>query len=563
MRLSADLTLALRLPLGKPFATAATAGLLAGCMGLALFTFSFLYALLDGEDARLNRFLGPFQAAIASESNNWEVIIFIAGNGFALLILFLACVNVGNLLLSDAGKRSREMAVQQALGATRRQLIQQLLWESAVVCGFSSIPGILAAGWALELVNASALLYFEEPLRLGLPALAVFCVLLPATVVLAAWLPASRLIQTDIEEALREDAAPPGNNRLYGLLVSLQVTMIVVMVFTALVFAMAVYRGRGAQPHGLPNTLVAEFTAADPQFIGSLYRRLSESDAIDDVVLRSRIGLVTLKGKQALVLGYAGPLHRLGIRLLEGRSLGPGDEAVVLVNQNLAWQLRGDKLILGRFVNLYNREYRVVGRVADGDAGAAFGVSEQIPIAYLPFSQAAPSITSVVIMHGGQEKQAREVLARFVDGKVPYRVERHRDRADFGMALTRFGLQVLTALGCFALLLTMAGIYGLTADAVKRRDREIGLLRALGTRDGQVVWDIVREGFRVMLPGLLIGLLSVSVIALSLQNLLPRSLFLFCALATTAIVVAVVSVATWLPARGAVMPEPHEALRHL
>src|SRR5262249_42298539 len=266
----------------------------------------------------------------------------------------------------------------------------------------------------------------------------------------------------------------------------------------------------------------------------------------------------------AVTPGY---FRMLGARMHAGREFGPADGTdVVILNEELAARLFGTASPLGRRLKFGDRPWRtVVGLIGNVDGGV-MGL-RAAPFAYVPFASEPGKDLAVMISRNGDpsiDAAALRAAVKAVDPDQPIdnvmtMAAAFREQAQ----PARFIAQLMTGLSGAALLLASVGLYGVTAYAVRRRLREIGIRVALGATQGNVVGLIVASSWRVIAPGLVLGVVSALLATRALRGVLfgtsPTDPVVFAA--TVATLAAVASLASYLPARRASRVDPIVVLR--
>ena len=530
----------------------------------------------------------------------------------AALILAVTCANLAGLLLARATARRREIAIRTALGASRRRLVRQLLVESLLLSLAGGVLGLVIAFWAKDLVAAlyaadveGRRAYFGlamDPFVVA--AASATCVL---TAILFGLTPALHAARSGAGAGLKESpgASLPDRSRLRSGLVVAQVAISVVLATAAclLVRSLAgVYRGPGFDPAPivllrLRPSLVAYDPARAAAFQREAVRRIEE---IPGVVSASPADMPPLPGSQGSFWGRrvaiwrpgrepetpertfmvphnrVGPRYfeTLGVRLVEGREFDAHDDReapdVAIVNATLARRLwpRGDAL--GSSVVVDGRPHTVVGVVRDAQYRSA--AQPPAPFLYLSYWQSPELATEPIDsrMHVRVSGEPRAMLARIrreiaaLDPEVPISEDRPlTEWLDYAFQPVRVAEAVLVAFGALALFLSAIGLYGLLAHAVSRRTREIAIRMALGADARRVAVAVVTQGARLALAGAAIGAAASFVAVRLIERLLvgvqPGDPLTLAAVGT--LLLAVASLASYLPARRAARVDPLTALR--
>ena len=518
--------------------------------------------------------------------------------------LAIACANLGNLLLTRAAARRREIAVRQALGASRFRLLRQLLTESAVLAFLGGGAGLLVAGWALSLAErlplpaGASIATFAPALD---PRAFAFAFLLSAATALAfGLLPALHASRNAPVAALKNvDGGGPRPSSLRNALVVTQVSLCLALLVGAGLLGRSLQRALstdlGFQPGGLVlasiNPGLQRYDAARAEtLLRELPRRLAASPGIRGA---SWMELVPLSGGQAVesfaVPGRPAPAGKpleaevnvlgggfcrvMGIPLVSGREFDdavdrPVSEPVIMVNEAMAklyWPGRnavGERLDIGglRTIVGVTRDFRTG---ALGDA--------PVPQIYLPLVQRIPEsglgALTLVARADGPGAGAAAVIsaeAHRIDPSLPVSGIRSFE-SELGSQLLaqRLGSALLGLFGVLSLGLAAVGIYAVVSYAVARRIREIGIRMALGARAADVTSLVFSQSARPIAVGLGLGLALGAAEARLLREFLfevsPLDPVTFAAVAL--LLAACGAAAAWLPARRAARIDPMAALR--
>lgn len=540
------------------------------------------------------------------------LVLLLAGIGALVLI---ACVNVASLLLTRAHDRQAELALRRSLGASRLRLARQLFVDAALLAGVSAAGGLLAAWWLVDVLRAA--LPADVP-RIGearIDAVTALAALGAGAIVtlLAGLAPALRGTRVDLQATLRRAAAGgTGHERLHRAFVAAQVALAVVLACggallvrtaAALESAPRGYEARGVVTASL--TLPAA-TYRDGATIARTVDRivagLAAVGGVQSAAAASQVPFaggsagsdVALAGeaftsgvdRQARVrLVSAHYLQTLGVRIVEGRDIGPEDgvstRPVAVVNETLARRLAPQGSAVGRDVAfgvpVFNgpdgrRLWQVVGVAADTwDRGPREAVEPEvlIPIAQTPaevFFWISRELQLAVRAEGEPAtvvSALRRVVAD-VDPALPLGVPLTLD-ARIATAFARESLmaRLLAAAGGAGVVLALVGLVANVHEQVRRRRREIAIRLAVGATVPDVVSHLVRGGVVVAAAGALVGAVvsagAGGVLASLLYGVAPGDPTTLAGVATAVVALAVV--AAWLPARRAATVEPSEALR--
>ncbi len=515
------------------------------------------------------------------------------------LILIIACVNVAGLMLARGATRDVELAIRSSIGAGRGRLIRQLLTESLLLAVAGALLGVVLAYASLDSLVALIPLSLpaNSPVAINGSVLAFALGLTVVTALVFGLVPALKLsrapkmISTTLAVGGRSGA--PLAKRAGQWLIGVEVALaLVLMTGSGLVlrsFARLVSIDLGFDA---ANVLTLEVEPLDQTAIvrreyyaalASELRRLPEvasAGAIDQGGLSGggRYGFsradtgADVEGPQRIVLpGY---FEATGVRPLAGRLLEDADRAAgeaVVINAIAADRyFEGDAI--GHTLQLdrkTGRQWRIVGVVPNirhgGPQGRVQPETYLLPDPVGP-DTSLPSLAMVMRLREGASLSADRLkqIAEAVGPRVLVgRVRPASAVIGQQVARPRHRMLLLTLLGSFGLLLTLVGIFSMTAYAVARRTREIGVRVAFGARPRQVIGVMIRDAIWPVALGLIAGLAgtyyATRVIASFLFQTTPHDP------ATLIAVVVVLGVAAglaaWLPARRAASVDPLSALR--
>ena len=519
------------------------------------------------------------------------------------LVLFIGCANVANLMLTRATARQREMAIRQALGASRGRLLRQLLTESVLLAGVSGLVGLLLARWA------QAVMWSYRPqgsgpndldLSLNGPVLGFTTLVSLATCVVFGLIPALRASRPDLVRELkgltgRMTRASRWFNLRHGL-IACQVALSLVALVSAGLFVRSFQTLQQMKP-GFDVTQLAQIRFdvgaqgyGEPQgreFQREVVERVASLGGVDSVALADLVPLlggavtrtVFIEGEdlkdrrngRIMPTGIISPgyFKTLGIPVVRGRPFDDRDQAtaplVAIVNERLAKQLWPGQEPLGKRVKLFNTEFTsVVGVVADTKYGSLG--NEPPPILYRPLAQVYQPGLSLLVRTAHPDAILGNVRSQVqaLDRKLPLGVSTLSDEVygSMSMWMPRMAAGLLTLLGVVSLLLAAFGIYGVMAYSVSQRTRELGLRVALGADRRDVVRLVVGEGLRTALVGIAVGLAVAFATTRVVAGLLYGSATDPLTFITVpGILAAAVLAASYVPARHASRIEPTIALR--
>lgn len=521
------------------------------------------------------------------------------------LLLVIACVNVTNLQLAHASSRVRETAVRAALGASRSDLIRERLTESLIL----SLSGAALAG-PLAFAMLQVFKSFDPG---GIPRLADANLsgwMLGLTVVLASvvglvtglvpalWAPAE--ILPGLRQGQRGAVGDRQNDRVRNLFVGAEVALSVVLLVGAgllvksLVQVLSVDRGFQTEQRLLATVSIpsAYPEARRAQIATDVLGRLEAAPQIVSVAAVS--GRPIAGGSTGLGIVAADHdnlpegsvpwatwrivskdyFKAMGLSLLAGRGFTEHDIIDkpwrVIVSKRLAEQLWPGESPIGKIAILWkgqgNQRGEVIGVVSDMRERGL----ENDPTLAVYFSAygALGRTTLQLVLHTrGRPEEAEPVLRSIVaeiDRTLPVSGARSLEEiVTRSVATRRFTMLLLVVFAALAVVLAVAGVYGVLAYTVSRRTAEIGVRLALGASPGDVLRRVFARGMRPVLAGLGVGLAAMFWISQLMASLLfavtPRDVVTY--VAVTAGLLATAALGCYVPARRVLHVDPVIALR--
>jgi predicted permease len=569
-----------------------------------------LYPQMIGADERAHlRTLHSYMVAAAGTAP----LLLLGAAGFVLLI---ACANVANLFLARASSRQREIAVRSALGATRAQIIWQLLTESMLVGIAGGCAGLFVCYASFD--SVLALVPADLPhlgvIRLDARVLFFSLLLGVLTGLFFGLAPALQASAVDLQSGLKEGTSGSGFGRKRGRLRSALVVSEVGMSLILLVGAALMFESLAgllrAQP-GFDSHNVLTFEVALPRssgyntkakamaFYDAFTSKVSGVPGVQNVSYASSLPLnpnapdylfsVEGGGKyegQSYGAGFrfvgGNYLGSLKIPLIRGREFTSADssnsEPAVLINEAMARQIWtdgsdpiGQHIWLGKPMGPGAMEpapRRIVGIV--GDVNDMSLDQKTGSIMYFPYAQQSgiPD-EAIFIIRTSQEPRAivpavREII-HTLDRDLPISSMKTMDEqvAD-SLDGHRFPTILLSLFGAMALVIAAVGVYGVISYSVAQRTHEIGVRVALGASRARILRMVLAQGMRLAVFGIGVGLIASYWVAGLLRDLLygvtpwdPATL-----IAVTVALLAVAFAACWIPARRATRVDPLVALRY-
>ncbi|MCZ6836166.1 MAG: ABC transporter permease, partial [Planctomycetota bacterium] len=528
------------------------------------------------------------------------------------LVLFIACVNVANLLLSRSTSRQQEFAVRIALGASRGRVIRQLLVECTMLGLIGGGVGLIMASFGIDLLGR--LIPDGSPLTqsIGINGRILLFTLLVSigTGILFGILPALRISHGSLREKLHSESRgsmPSGGaTRIRNALVVSEVALALLMVIGAGLMIQSFRQLEKVDPGFRTDRAVTmDITLPPSQYpeweqINGFFEELKERiDALPGVLnttyaynhpLESNwTGGFRIQGRPTPEPGQSPNGHfrsigldyfkTMGIPMLRGRHFAPEDDkdhpGVMIINEALVHRYFPNEDPLGQIVRYTTPyfgwgdaatvEFEVIGIVSDVKF---LGVDQETaPGFYLPARQFPLNMMTVIATVETRPEAMMTALRETVwkiDDQLP--VQGMSTMADIfweSVAQPRFIMLLMSLFGLIALCLAAVGVYGLISYTVFQRTREIGLRMALGAEQRDVLRLVVRRGLGLALWGIGLGLLVAFILTRVLTSLLfevtttdPLTFSL-----VPALILIIALLAAYLPARRATRIDPMTALR--
>jgi predicted permease len=523
------------------------------------------------------------------------------------IVLLIACANIANLLLARAANRTMEMAVRLSLGATRRQLIAQLLTESLLLAALGGIVSVAVAHWTLAgitaLLSSEAARVYE--FHLSTPVFAFTAVLSLATGVLFGLAPAVSSTRPDLVTELRNNSGKlsggRGAARFRTSLVTVQIALSMALLIAAGLFLKSL-QNIARVDLGIHIENVVQFGVSpgrsgyDDIRTTALYDRIEQALAALPGVRGVTSSTVVLfggnnRGRDVSVQGFkkdpdtdAGSLytvvgpnhfHVLGVPLIAGRDFTAADNAgaarVAIVNETFAKKFNLGNAV-GKRMSVYNDSLNIeiVGLAKDSKYSK---VKDKIPPVFvIPWRQAGRNYdvgdnTFYVRTALPTDQSIRAIRAAMknIDPNLPLDgLKTLPQQVHENVYLDRMTSTLTLAFALLATVLAAIGLYGVVAYSVTQRTREIGVRMALGADMSNVRGLVLRQVGAMALVGGAIGIAAAIGLGRAAQSLLYQlNGYDPVVIAAAAVALATVAfLAGFLPARKASRIDPMQALRY-
>jgi predicted permease len=531
------------------------------------------------------------------------------------LLLLLASANVANMLLARASTRRREIAIRAAMGAGSARIVRLLLTESILVALLGGSAGLLLAGAGVRLIQVfgpEAVPRLREA-SVDLPMICFTALVTVLTGIMFGLAPALQSVKVNLIDSLKESGRQGGPgaraSRIRGTLVAFETAVAVILLVGAGLLLSSLIRVVHVRTGFDPGSTLIASTAfseryASPEQRGAVQRDLLEKlTAIPGVQAAATATHLPLTYGWSIGFTVQGSLDEnklfsgdnnvvstdyfraMGIPLLRGRSFGDqdrsGTEPVVIVNETMARRFWPGDEPIGRRIRWgaadpaaapsnpqANPWLTVVGLAADVTISAL--EAETRPQIYMPLSQQAgpggPAFL-VVKIAGDPLSYISPVRAAIwsVDKDLPvYDARPMKEIVAESIASRRFLVLMLGVFAAVALLLSMAGLYGVISYTIAERRQEIGIRMALGASRLDILRLVGRQGMAPAILGTAAGLLASLILTPLVSGLL------FGVTATDPVTLGAVSVlvlaaalgSSLVPARRATWSDPMDSLRY-
>jgi putative ABC transport system permease protein len=559
--------------------------------------------------------MGTLRHRIVGQVQPLLLVIF-GAVGFVLLI---ACANVANLMMTRAASRRKEFAIRTALGASRGQLIAQLLTESVLLAALGAAVGFAAAQWGVNALIAA----IPQPVLSSLPALreaganlpvlAFLCGVTLLTAVLFGLAPALSMSQTKVSDALKDESrggTSTAHARLRNAVVVAEIAVSLVLLVGAGLMLQSL-RALLHQDAGFDQRNLLVFSVSLPDssypseknypgdspaarlFEHQFSEKLSNLPGVQGVGVTSALpiggsggtirfvvqGRPTAQGQEDecdIITVTPGYFSTLKVPLISGRVFSATDKLeapwVTMVNQAFVNKYFPDEGAVGkrtRFTFDAKEPYReivgVVGNVAQDDLAGP-----PTPVIYVANEQGPSTFLTYMVRTAGEPAAfvgSAQVALHQMDQQLPLiqpQTMEHFTNQTASVFLRRYPSLVIGSFAGLALILAMIGLYGLISYTVQQRTREIGIRMALGAQPTDVLKLVIGQGVGAVLGGVAIGVVAALALTRLMASLLfgvrPTDPVTFSSVAV--LLTAVALAASYIPARRAMRTDPLNALRH-
>ena len=529
--------------------------------------------------------------------------------GAVACVLLIACANVANLLLARATSRHKEMAIRAAMGASRMRVIRQLLTESVLLSLVGGAVGLLLAVWWSDLLVALGKNDIPRAVQVAIDwrVLGFTVAISLLTGLIFGLVPAFHSSKSELVEALKEGgrgtADSARHNPVRSVLVVTEMAIAVVLLVCAGLLIQSLWRlqnvNSGLQPENVltANVAIPEVKYKESkksQFYTDLRTRLESAPGVQSAstvyplpLSGDRFGIsFQIEGREVpeqdepsgdFFTTGVGYFRTMGIPIVKGRDFDDrdrhGSTPVVIITETLARQHFPNEDPIGKRMrpgistidgegSAMREIIGVVGDVRNRALNTEPRAAYYVPQTQVPFTQMAAVIKTGGDPHAFVSTMTKEVAA--MDPDIPlFGVKTMEEYLSASVSTPRFNTTLLSIFAGVALVLTVVGLYGVMSYSVAQRTNEIGIRLALGAQGRDVLMMIVKQGSKLILVGLAIGLFGAFAVTRLLASLLfgvtAKDPFTFAAVSLLLAIVALL--ACYLPAWRATKVDPMEALR--
>ena len=558
----------------------------------------------------------PLHVDLVADARRPLTVLFAA----VVCVLFIACLNIANLMLTRVATRTREFSIRRALGATRRQVTQQLITESVLLGLAGGAGGVVLASWLARLLAARApgadtILANDSGFVDPSVLLFALAVALGAGIVIGV-VPAMRSSRTsgaDMKGTARGDIDTPRYRRFRNAVIAIEVALSVVLLTVAGLLVQSFSRLYQVRPGvRVDNMLTMATTLAGPAYqeqarrsatLAQLGDRLRVVPGVESAGLVSCPPLTGgcntlffyIEGQPYVPGKFFAALERsadpgyfaaAGIPLVRGRTFTPQDgvgfdpanprPGSIVISESMARLFFPGEDPIGKRIFFdfeMQRErnegfpaprYEVIGVV--GDVRPTLQEAA-VPTLYRPLLDIASRGVTAIIHTRGEPRSVigavREEVHRLDPALAVFQFQTMDELMGRTTAERRFNTLLVGAFAALALLLAAIGLYGVVSFAVSQRTSEIGLRMALGATNATVGRMMVMQGLKPAAAGTAVGLiaaaLSTRVVRSLLFGITATDPLTFAAVPPVLLTVA--ALACYLPARRASRLDPTVALR--
>lgn len=524
------------------------------------------------------------------------------------LVLLIACANVANMMLTRATKRTREMALREALGANRIRLVRQLLAESLLLTiTAASIALFFAYGFGkLAFRLWPATLRRPEAIDLDWRVLLFTGGVALFSTILFGLVPALRISRQNINRNLRESqsmqsSAGAAGNKLRNTIVVSEIAFATILLITA-VFTLRIFSQLLNVDHGFDSRNLFTFRVAMPE---KKYPKLEQRSQFFQKVLQNmRVQPGVIAASADSFPPYGGgnngpfdvkdraydPAQRpwaekhyvaanyfetMRMPIIAGRGLNERDNETsfkaVVISQSIAHQIWPGEDPVGKLIQIDSDQttwQQIVGVVPDLKSGNPGALSAQLYLSALQYPNSAMTIIARTTLDAHSALYAAKTAVLTTDIEQPISMPTTMEEIiDNSISETRYSTFLLGLFSSLAMVLAVLGVYGVMAYTVTQRTQEFGIRLALGAPRTRIMRMVLSAGFKLVILGTAIGLFASFLVAPFLRSqLFDAAATKSVDVATYCIVIVLLTLgatlASFLPAYRATRSNPMMMLRH-
>ncbi len=538
--------------------------------------------------------------------------------GAVALVLLIACANVANLLLARSALRQQEFAVRLALGASRPQIVRQLVTESVLLSLIGGALGLALAKWAVTAVLAAVpgSLPRIENVGVNVPVLWFAFAVSMLVGIAFGLLPALKSSKTDLQSGLKEGTRGSAgtHHRTQSVLVVMQIALALVLLTGGSLLLRTIHNLSAVNPgfdarHVISFQVGLSSSVNTASKIRAAYQQLVERirhtpgvEAVDITALlplsqQDNSGPFWIGSRQPASMAEipravyypSGPdyLRTMDIPLLRGRFLSHADNVnsglAVLIDSELARTYFPDRDAVGQVLTIphwgaaHNVAARVVGVVGHVEQYGLDGSTGEKPQIYFSFYQlpdeAVPRFRQEVTVAVRTRLDGATMLAPIKDAvskagndQPIHNVRTMQQLVSASIGRQRFPMLLLSAFAILALVLACVGIYGVMSYLMTQRVRELGIRMALGAAKSDVLEMVIGQGVQLALAGVATGAVAALILTRflsSFSHLLygVRATDPLTFIGVSFVLIGATVLACYVPARRAALVDPMVALR--
>ena len=522
--------------------------------------------------------------------------------GAVAFVIVIACGNVAGLTLVRSAERRREIAVRFALGANRWRIVRQLFVEGLLVSVLGAAAGLLLAMWSIEALFSlipqttfTPLVRFRDSVRLDGTVLLFAMLMSSITTLVLTIVPVGASLKAVVAKSVRRarsHTSTRGEHRLYKALVVGQFACAIVLLAGAGLLIQSFVRmldvEYGYDPHGLVIMDLPQPVQNRQAYTVEVLDRIKAAPGVESVSLMSYASFgglnfpFNIEGKPLpggdITVRYSSVgsdyFRVLKARLIAGRAFDASDSAdapgVAIINEKLAREyFAGENPIDRNIILVYNNQ-RMVRRIV----GVVHNIRQDspnqpvLPEILVHWPQLPWLNSTLVIRAAGNSAQVQRLVQDAIwsaDKNMPIvRATTVDEMLSSQVATPRLYMILVGLFAAVAVVLAVLGIYGLLDYIVNRRSNEMAIRMALGAAARSIVAMVIREGVRLSLIGIALGLIGTLLLTRLMSSLLfnvsPTDPATFSSVALLLLIVAIA--ACYIPARRAAKADPMSILRH-